>query len=96
VSGDKSVGRSAQDDVFVVSWRCKKKRLLGFLLSAEQVSAYGAQPLRTLLLRGRKDCGQEQELLVHGVKAFEKKPFSAHVSGFPAPGTTNTRVGGSH
>src|SRR6266700_6665454 len=44
-SPDKSVTRSAQDDDFVVSWRCKKQRLLGFLLSARQVSAYaGLRP----------------------------------------------------
>src|SRR5260370_41150717 len=41
VSRDKSVTRFAQDDDFVVSWRCKKQRLLGFLLSAREVSAYG-------------------------------------------------------
>jgi hypothetical protein len=35
------VGRSAQDDVFVVSWRSKKPAPL---LSAKQVSAYGAAP----------------------------------------------------
>src|SRR6266700_810723 len=40
-SPDKSVTRFTQDDDFVVSWRCKKQRLLGFLLSARQVSAYG-------------------------------------------------------
>jgi hypothetical protein len=28
----------------VVSWRCKKQHLLGFLLSARQVSAYGPAP----------------------------------------------------
>jgi hypothetical protein len=38
----------------------------------------GAQPLPTLLLRGEKDCGQEQESSCNGVKAFEN-PFSAHV-----------------
>ena len=42
VSHDKSMRRSAQDDDLVVSWRCKKnQRLLGFLWSAKQVSAYG-------------------------------------------------------
>jgi hypothetical protein len=41
VSPDKSVTRSAQDDDFVVSWRCKKQRLLGLLLSARQVSEHG-------------------------------------------------------
>src|ERR1700688_1817329 len=42
------------DDVSVVSWRCKNQRLLGFLLSAKQISAYGAQPLPTLLLQGQR------------------------------------------
>jgi hypothetical protein len=44
VSRDKSVRRSAQDDVFVVSWRSKKQRLLGLVLPTKQVSAYGASP----------------------------------------------------
>ncbi len=43
VSRDKSVRRSAQDDVFVVSWRCKKQRLLGFLLPAKQCSSADVQ-----------------------------------------------------
>jgi hypothetical protein len=41
VAGVGDSRRSAQDDVFVVSWRCKNQRLLGFLLSAKRVSAYG-------------------------------------------------------
>jgi hypothetical protein len=53
VSRDKSVTRSAQDDVFVVSWRCKKRRLLGFLLPARQVSAYGTKPLPMLSFDGQ-------------------------------------------
>jgi hypothetical protein len=48
VTRDKSVRRSSQDDDFVASWRGKNQRLLGFLLSGKQISAYGAQPNHSL------------------------------------------------
>src|ERR1700728_791579 len=34
--------RSAQDYDFAARWGCKDQRLLGFLLSAKQVRAYGS------------------------------------------------------
>jgi hypothetical protein len=61
VSRDKPVRRSAQDDVFVGSWRCTKPASSRISIVAEQVSAYGAQPLSTLLLSGQEDCGKKQE-----------------------------------
>jgi hypothetical protein len=35
--------QNSHKNVFVVSWRCKEQRLLGLLLSARQVSAYGTK-----------------------------------------------------
>ena len=43
VSRDKSVRRSAQDDVFVVGWRHKKSASSRILLFAKEVSAYGTE-----------------------------------------------------
>jgi hypothetical protein len=41
VSRDKSVRRSAQDDGFVVSWRCKELASSGISIVCQTSSAYG-------------------------------------------------------
>jgi hypothetical protein len=48
VSRDKSVRRSAQDDVFVVGWRAKNSVFSDFYCLPKQVSAYGTKPQRSL------------------------------------------------
>jgi len=48
VARDKSVRRSAQDDVFVASWRCKKPASSRISIAAKQVSAYGTASWVTL------------------------------------------------
>jgi hypothetical protein len=54
VSRDKSVTRSAQDDVFVVNWRCKKQRLLGFPLSARFCGNFDENIQNKLALMGAR------------------------------------------
>ena len=51
-----------------------------------------AQPLPTLLLRGQKTNGQEQEPLVHGVNALEKSIFNpCTLTNMRHPSTTKHR-----
>jgi phage-related protein len=50
------VTRSAQDDVFVVSWRCKKQRLVGFpAIGLDLMRVQFGWPIGMPLVRSLKD-----------------------------------------
>jgi hypothetical protein len=75
VSRDKSVRRFAQDNVSVVSWRCKKpaSSRISIVCQTSQ-RLWGAAPSNASATRAKR-LRRRARLVVHGVKAFEKPIF---------------------